>query len=257
MTSTTRHVPIEGTLNFRDLGGYIASDGRVVAPGLVYRSDDFSKLTDAGRQALSHLGVSAVHDMRADREVTTAPNLLPVGVDWVRSPINTAGTQQGSMLELIAAGVIQPMSIDELGSMYCEMLDDYAPQMLAVVEGVATADHRPVVFHCTAGKDRTGVAAALILDALGVSREDIIYDYHLTDTYRTPHRLPVVTELLAAAGIEAAGFVPLFSAPEPVIAAMLDYLHEQFGGAVGYLVDYAKGAPDLARALADRLLVKA
>ena len=249
-----RLLSIEGTLNFRDLGGYQAAGGRVVAPGLVYRSDDFSKLTPQAVAHIDSLGVSAVYDFRSDRELAINPNVLPHGVAQHRVAINSDGAQQLSLIELIISGVITKMGIEEMAELYREMLETSSSQFGEVISGIARSKS-PVVFHCTAGKDRTGVAAALLLSTLGVNREQIVADYHLTDTYRTPHRIPVITEQFREAGLDPEPFLALFSAPPAAIEAALDHLDANYGGAEAYLTGRA-GVPmiavDLLRA---RLLI--
>ena len=249
-----RLISIEGTLNFRDLGGYEAVDGRVVAPGLVYRSDDFSKLTPQAVTYIESLGVTAVYDFRSDRELAINPNVLPHGVVQHRVPILSDGAQQTSLIELITSGVITKMGIEEMAELYREMLETASSQFGEVIAGIASSKG-PVVFHCTAGKDRTGVAAALLLSTLGVDREQIVADYQLTDVYRTPHRIPVITEQFLAAGVDPEPFLALFSAPPAAIEAALDHLDANYGGAEAYLTGRAGVSAPAVELLHDRLLI--
>jgi protein-tyrosine phosphatase len=107
------------------------------------------------------------------------------------------------------------------------------------VRRAASPEHEPVLFHCAAGKDRTGVAAALVLSALGVSDEQIVADYALTDRYRTEHRIEQIRPIVEEYGIPVDKVAALFSAPAAVMVATLDHLHEVHGGALAYLRDEA------------------
>lgn len=255
MTATPgRLVPIEGTLNFRDIGGYIAADRSVVASGLVYRSDDFSKLTPAALDHVTELGIVAVYDFRSDRELSVNPNVLPDHVAQYRTPILSDGAQQASLIELITSGVIKKMGVEEMADMYREMLDTASQQFGTVIRGISNSTE-PVVFHCTAGKDRTGVTAALLLGVLGVDRDQIVADYRLTDMHRTPHRIPVISEQFRAAGVDPEPFMALFSAPALAIEAALDHLDDVYGGAEAYLTDHAGVSIEAVQLLRQRLLI--
>lgn len=259
-----RLVPLEGTLNFRDLGGYRTADGRQVRWGRVFRSDALGRLTDADLTYLERLGVRLVCDFRDDHETQKAPSRLPAHPDlrMERFPIGAggdtnevAGDRKDGLTDLVLAGRLGEVSPETLGDFYVGMLESRSEPLVAVLERVADPANHPVVFHCTAGKDRTGVLAAVLLSVLGVDDERILDDYELTDRYRTPHRLAEVAPRLAEAGVELDKVRALFSAQRPVLARTLATLDERYGSVRGFLTGPAGVDPATIERLREILLV--
>jgi len=243
-----RLVALEGTLNFRDIGGYPTVDGRHVSWGRVYRSDALHKLTEADQAQLVRLGIRHVWDFRHDREVENDVSRLPSGVEHHRVPIGPNPEQARAMPQGPAARPEGPgagiqgltggqtdISFEDVAGMYAGMLEHFAPQFAAVVRAASDEADLPILFHCTAGKDRTGVAAALLLAALGVPDEHVIADYELTNEYRTPTRLKELAPELEEQGIDIERVLPLFSAQGPVMQLTLDALRDQHGSIDAYL----------------------
>ena len=131
------------------------------------------------------------------------------------------------------------------------MLESRSEPLVAVLERVANPANHPLVFHCTAGKDRTGVLAALLLAVLGVDEVTILDDYELTDRYRTPHRIAEVGPRLAAAGVDIDKVRPLFSAERAVLARTLATISDRYGSVPAFLVDEAGMAPATLERLRD------
>ena len=259
-----RLVPLEGTLNFRDLGGYRTTDGHQVRWGRVFRSDALGKLTDADLTYLERLGVRLVCDFRDDYETEKAPSRLPDHPDlrMERFPIGAsgdtsevAGDRKDGLTDLVLAGKLGEVSPEMLGDFYVGMLESRAEPIIAVLERVADPANHPVVFHCTAGKDRTGVLAAVLLSVLGVDEETILDDYELTDRYRTPYRLAEVAPRLAASGVELDKVKALFSAQRVVLARTFATLQERYGSVPAFLTDEAGMDPATLQRLRDLLLV--
>jgi protein-tyrosine phosphatase len=182
-----RLIPLDGPANFRDLGGYETDHGRLVRTGRVYRSDSLSFMTDEDvRHVTEVLGLRTVIDLRAGHEVeqfTHGPlatlEQLPVRVWHVPIIDETRRPEPGW-----SAGP-EP-EIDEI---YLMMLEQFGHRFIAVLELIAMADSQPLVFHCAAGKDRTGLVAMLVLGLLGVDADVIATDYALTHD-----RMPVLLE---------------------------------------------------------------
>ena len=118
---------------------------------------------------------------------------------------------------------------------YRENLATWPDVFARLITELAEAQHRPAVFHCTAGKDRTGLAAALLLDVLGVDREHILDDYELTNVTRSEQRIAELTPELEAAGIDVDLVRPYLSAPRAAMADTLDWLDRELDGSEGYL----------------------
>jgi len=174
-----RVLPLQGVSNFRDLGGYPGLDGRAVRWRRLFRSDHLGGLTDADRSALADLGLARVFDFRGLSESAAMPNALP-GVLLHALAIEPTVVQR--MQDVMSAGrtldgLTAAMLMKEL---YRHLVNEQAHRFATLFQQLL-ADDRPAVFHCTAGKDRTGVAAALILLALGVPRDLVMEDFLLTN----------------------------------------------------------------------------
>jgi protein-tyrosine phosphatase len=118
---------------------------------------------------------------------------------------------------------------------YLAMLENQAALFGDLIRIVADPEQHPVVIHCTAGKDRTGLGAALILGAAGVADDVIVEDYALTDQYRSQHRLAEIGPRIEAQGLKMDDLKILFTAPAETMAATLGHVTERWGGIEGYL----------------------
>ncbi len=182
-TARVRRVPLEGALNFRDLGGYRTQDGRHVRWGLVYRSNHLANLTTADYRQLNDLGIRLICDLRTTGERQRSPTVWQGGVapeivtasilketDVVLSP--------DRLKELTTASRAGNALSDTYSRMVTESPEQYGLVLRRLARGPL-----PAVTHCTAGKDRTGVFAALLLTILGVPRDVVVQDYMLTGEY--------------------------------------------------------------------------
>ena len=175
-----RSPPVPGARNFRDLGGYATRDGRRVRWGQVYRSGSLAAVTSASAQTLRSLGIQSVLDLRTSRERRAEPNCwcAELGADyWARD----YATSFAELRQLLDADIVDRDAAREaMLAGYRRLPFDQAPAyrelFRRLVDGAV-----PLVFNCSAGKDRAGIGAALLLTALGVSREAIVEDYVLTD----------------------------------------------------------------------------
>jgi protein-tyrosine phosphatase len=181
-----RHVPLEGAQNFRDVGGYQTEDGRRVRWGLFYRSDDLSALTDADLAQLHGLGLKLVCDFRSPEEKAEEPDRLPAErtPELVELPIFDESFSPVAFREKITSGTLGDTDLRRMlvegNRMFATR---YAPQYAAMFERLTQPDQLPALVHCTAGKDRTGFAAAVLLRTLGVPLETVYEDFLLTNHY--------------------------------------------------------------------------
>ena len=184
-----RVIPLEGAVNFRDLGGLATADGRTVKWRMLFRSDALHDLTPADVAVLrDQLGVVTVVDLRSDEELARTPaNPLHAVADVLHHPIFRAADRPADEDPEEAARRRAEMT---LAQMYLGMFDRLGDNLAAAVHAVAVAPG-PAVFHCAAGKDRTGVMAAVLLSLLGVPEEDIALDYAATTA-----ALPAIHERL-------------------------------------------------------------
>jgi protein-tyrosine phosphatase len=249
---TQRVPPLQGGRNFRDLGGYPAADGRRLRWGRLYRSGSMAELTPADCEYLSTLGIRSVCDLRTTGEREAAPSawMLASGAGyWSRD----YAMSFGDLRQLLQGGL--PSADDVRAIMhaaYRELPFEQAPAYRVVFQRLA-AGELPMVFNCTAGKDRTGIAAALILEALGVARDVIVDDYALTNTLLAEHRFSSRTgSLLGHLSPEVLRAI-MGSDPDYLRTAFAT-IEQRHGGIEAYLRDVLDvGATDLA-AIRDALL---
>lgn len=180
LSSYRRLVPLQGGSNFRDLGGYPTKDGKHVKRGLLFRSGAMTSLTTADYAYLKALKIETVMDLRSDEELDLYPNLWAKseGIRYLHSSYSILGLFQ----ESARASATENSSFEDA---YAAILQLLKPQ-LSDYFGALINGEVPMVVNCSAGQDRTGIAAALLLSALGVNRSLIIEDYLLSTDFRQP-----------------------------------------------------------------------
>ncbi|MEM6633432.1 MAG: tyrosine-protein phosphatase [Bacteroidota bacterium] len=182
-----REIVLNKALNFRDLGGIKTQEGKRVKWGLFFRSGKLDGLNAADQNFLKQLGISHVVDFRSDGEVEEAPDQLPPEISYQRVIIGLGQTMDRKKL-MDSLKTLNPAQsanlLVEANKLFAGASSgDYQP----FVELIDSGSGLPIVFHCTAGKDRTGFGAALILLALGVDRETIMNDFLMSNYYRVGH----------------------------------------------------------------------
>ena len=181
--TATRLLPLEGGRNFRDLGGYETEDGRTVKWGQVFRSGTMHELTDSDYEYLSGVGLKVVCDFRAAQERATEPTAWRgSAVDYVYFPDPASDPGGNFMQVLFEPNVTPEMVADAMAKGYPAIAKEQAPAYTEMFDRLA-AGEIPLAFNCSAGKDRAGTGAALLLTALGVPRETVLADYALSETY--------------------------------------------------------------------------
>ncbi|MGD9796739.1 MAG: tyrosine-protein phosphatase [Acidimicrobiia bacterium] len=226
-----RHVEFEACFNFRDLGGYETVDGRTVAWGHVYRSDMFHRMTEADRGRLHELGLRTVVDLRSTAELGRYGRFDHHEVDFHHHPLFEEETTRLPPLP----GLDDPEPADPAGA-YLLIAEEGAAAMAAAVRVLAERDH-PAVFHCAAGKDRTGMLAALLLTALGVPEDVVVADYQLTDL-ALPRQVDWFDRFEPDTAEELRRRPAwLLASPAHVMRAFLDGLRQRHGSPLGYLTD--------------------
>jgi protein-tyrosine phosphatase len=225
-----RTLRLQGACNFRDFGGYPTMDGGTVRWGRLFRSGVLSRLTTADLEAIGRFDVRMVCDLRRsdERDSNPNPDFGPgvVQLHWntarESSPIRSTGfARSGSRVEARAAMV----------QMYANLPFVLRSRIAGAFEGLQRCGEGAYVVHCSAGKDRTGIVAALILSALGVPRDLVIEDYTLTNT-AVDLREQLFGRLGTGIGI-AATAEPILALSEPARAAILaadaDYILASLG----------------------------
>lgn len=217
-----RRLPLEGAFNVRDLGGYPAMDGRMTQPGRVFRADGLHKLTAADQQYLLEQGIGKIVDLRHEHELLKLRNVF---ADSSRLTYHN--------VSLVNPATATGPDIHSLGEMYIDMLDHAQAPLLQVFELLAERMEEKVLFHCAAGKDRTGVTAALLLDLAGVPHEYIIADYALTAECIAPILPELLKDKPEAVPYEA--YVKFMGSDPLNMEMMLEHLDKLYGGAEKYL----------------------
>jgi protein-tyrosine phosphatase len=184
---------LEGASNFRDLGGYSSANGKRTVWRKIFRSQMLAQLSDSDAASLKKLGVRTVIDFRDDDEVMKEPSHLPEGIRVVRLPISV-GSNDTFTQQLMNGSPDSLQCVNFMQAVNRSFVTEFIPQYRAFFALLLQAESYPVVFHCTAGKDRTGFAAALLLSALNVDWDTIMDDYLLTNQYLRPQSMPELSE---------------------------------------------------------------
>lgn len=226
-----RHVLLERAFNVRDLGGLATQDGRTVRSGRIYRADGVHRVGPDDAAALRALGLRTVLDLRTDAELATH-GVFPgeAGVVHHHLPV-LRKTWDDRSLDPLADG---DAAADFLVARYLEMLDEGTEALSAALRVVGDGDNHVVLFHCAAGKDRTGVLAMLLLSLLGVADDDVADDYHLTQ-HGTARWLAWAVDAEPALLESMADQPPAYlSSPREAALGLLAALRQQHGSVEAY-----------------------
>jgi protein-tyrosine phosphatase len=238
-TQKNRLLSFSGAKNFRDLGGYQTADGRTVRWGMLYRSDSLHKLNAGDIKRLSALSLDRIIDFRSEMETKREPDRLPG--EWtgrlVEIPIldsTTQATQESRKEFLRNLKNIDP--IQYMNQMNIELATKFTPQMKQFIGEVLSANGKPILFHCAAGKDRTGFAAAILLRALGVPQEVVLQDYQLTNQYLEKGYAMALTLMRLVKGKTFSVSIGKFMQAHPeYLGAAFASIDQQYGSFDGYL----------------------
>ncbi|KAB8240005.1 protein-tyrosine phosphatase-like protein [Aspergillus flavus] len=227
ITSQAPFVTIPGLFNIRDL-----SSGNL-RPGYAYRSGVLANISDEGKTSLRNLGISTIFDLRRPDERTKSPSPVIEGVETVWEPY------------IREPGPINPLDFKEEDqgvsgflSMFMCIMEISTPIFRKVFLHIRDCPQRPFLFHCSAGKDRTGVLAALILLLADTPSDAIVHDFALSRVGIEPARKMLMAAFPTLSGAvtpENAGWLELMSARAPAMVAFLETVEQSFGGVMGYL----------------------
>jgi protein-tyrosine phosphatase len=219
--SSKREVKLLGASNFRDLGGYPTRNRKHVKWGHIYRSADISKLTDADLQVVKNLQLAIVCDLRGPDELKTSPDRLPEGIKYVNLP---AGSENVRVNTNYAT-----MNRDSMMQSFYTRTDHLKAKYQPVFEELLSIKNgKGLMFHCTAGKDRTGMGAALILSALGVPKEYVIADYAATNVFWKDAR-ERMKQTMAKSGMSEKEAKAMLAANPQYIETFLQTIDSKYG----------------------------
>jgi protein-tyrosine phosphatase len=241
--SLDRLIALEGAVNFRDLGGYAASDGMRTRWRRLFRADGLGELTEADLTVLRSIGIRTVIDLRSGSELERGR------FDVEAHPV--AFHHFPFIAELPDAQEFDRRP-GLLGTQYLEIVSDAGAQIKGTLGVLADPEALPAVFHCTAGKDRTGVLSAIVLSLLGVDEETVVADYALSGEAMLRLRAKLIVKY--PEGRETIENIDeVFSAEPAQMEALLDHLRQEYGSVERYVAGLGVG-PEVIEALRGSLL---
>ena len=224
-----RHYSFEGCFNFRDIGGYLNQDGRRVKKGLYFRAGRQDRMTNKDLAQLSDLNISTQIDLRKKEEV----------LDQGRGPLEDMGAKYINISVIPEGGseklnkLVGDTGIS--GKRYLGYLEFGPTSWLRLFGILAEEENLPVLLHCTAGKDRTGVSTAFLLSVLGVSRDIIEADYLLTN-FDTERQADFIESTVGyPEGYNREKMISIAGVPKDAMKDFLDGVESKWGSVVEYL----------------------
>ena len=230
--SAQRKVNLQGAVNFRDLGGYATKDGHHLKWGEIYRSADMSKLTDHDLAELYQRNIAYDVDLRGTEESKQAPDRLNPNTDYILCPAGSDHAN-GDLLKSLAK--IKTGGDSVMASYYSNttyLADRYKPFFNKLLN--LPAD-KSLVFHCTAGKDRTGIGAALLLYSLGIPYETIVQDYEASNYYRSAENAKAVKGMVTMMNINEGVAKDVLSVKKEYLDATFNAIKQQYGSVDNFL----------------------
>ena len=224
-----RHYSFEGCFNFRDIGGYLNQDGRRIKKGLYFRAGRQDRMTNKDLAQLSDLNISTQIDLRKQEEV----------LDQGRGPLEDMGAKYINISVIPEGGseklnkLVGDTGIS--GKRYLGYLEFGPTSWLRLFGILADEENLPVLLHCTAGKDRTGVSTAFLLSVLGVSRDIIEADYLLTNLDTERQADFIESTVGYPEGYNREKMISIAGVPKDAMKDFLDGVESKWGSVIEYL----------------------
>ncbi|WP_299567196.1 tyrosine-protein phosphatase [uncultured Sulfitobacter sp.] len=246
MSTPARHLTVRGTYNLRDLGGYTTAQGTQIPWRRFLRADCLHRLEDGEASRLHFEGLRQVVDLRTPAEVMEAPSLFGThpGVEFVNLPL---------------FGALSPAALAEgeapdghpLLAFYVTAIETRGTAIRDILSRISEVREGAVLFNCTAGKDRTGIIAALLLGIAGVTPREIVADYAMTEAL-IPDLVAQFLDASRARGGDVEAYARLLESPASTMAGFLSYIDATYGSVMGYM-DHIDLPLDAAARLQSRL----
>ena len=237
-------IPLKTVPNLRDIGGWPTRTGGRVRRGLLFRSTELDKLQGDDLDAFAKLGVRSVYDLRTAAERTAQPDRVPAGTRVIVVDVlaDAAGAAPAQLLQVLGdpqaavamLGGGKAVTLFEQGYRQIVGVSSALRAYHLFFTDLADESHRPALFHCTTGKDRTGWAAAVILSLFGVSREDVMREYLLTNDQLLPALRPVFDQFKARGG-DPDLLLPALGVRKEYLETAFDEMDSRFGSLERYL----------------------
>ncbi|MCV9879062.1 tyrosine-protein phosphatase [Brenneria izbisi] len=249
-------LPLDGGINFRDLGGNRAADGRLIRHGKLFRAGSLDLLSHADCEYLAGVPVSHVIDYRDEEEIVVKPDVLWAGANYHAFPANPLRHEVTANLDSLGSDVLAAFdSRAFMLELYRRLpFDNSAYRQLVAL--LLQPDEGALVQHCAVGKDRTGIGSALVMFALGADEQTVVEDYLLTDTTLAPFRQHLMAHLAQTLNEKALGqFSYVLSVQEEFIVTALQAINERYGS-VNVWLEVEYGLDDQTRqCLQDKYLI--
>ncbi|MBT8138979.1 MAG: tyrosine-protein phosphatase [Gammaproteobacteria bacterium] len=261
MTLKNRHIPLNGTPNLRDLGGYTNRHGKAVATGRMFRSGTLAYLDQQDWEKLGAMKLRVICDFRRDDEKKREPTIAPTDLDIsiIELPVGV-GSHTGFVTELLTQDKHSADSMADVmvGINRAFVLEHREPFQRVLEIALALQDDESMLFHCSAGKDRTGFAAAVLLSCLDVERDRVMEDYLLTREYYHPEtelkrfqaRMPDVDW----ASLYSERMLPMLDTRADYLGAAFDAIDAHFGSTDAFLADALGVDADMREELQSKFL---
>lgn len=246
---------LQGGINFRDLGGYLAADGRRVKKNRLYRSGSLSRLTAEDCAQLEALSITHIHDYRDIKESEQDKDVIWEGAHYECCPANP----DSHAVNVAGHDFYAEESLRAIPGNFMESLYQQLPfsnnAYKRLFERVEPLQNGALVQHCAVGKDRTGVGSALMLMSLGVKKETVIEDYLRTEQTLQPFRELILNQnekKLSSKSLETLHY--LMSVQEQFLNAAFHEIHQRYGSMDRYFTAEFNLTPDRLKALQDKYL---
>jgi protein-tyrosine phosphatase len=250
MDSARREIKLQGANNFRDIGGYETKDGKHVKWGKIYRSAELGHLTTGDLEKLQPLSITYIADFRGPSEVKTSPDKIPATAIRVSLPAGSEHTGDSNYMKQMLLSAKDSGLIPFYSDIHA-LSDRYKPLFAELLQ---VSPDSAVLFHCTAGKDRTGIAAALILYALNVKEDKIMEDYLASAYYRKKETERSIKGMMAVYKMDEATARNLMGVKESYLTATYDAIIAQYGTIDIYLEKVMDLSPDKRQLLQQKFL---
>ncbi len=245
-----RRIPLDGACNFRDIGGLETRHGDTLRPGILFRSDDLSRLTDEDLEKVRRLGLKVICDLRTPNERGSKIDRVPAGsgVRIVDVPVyhRSRDVTHLQFFWLLAVNA-RSMDFDEfLKDLYRRFAFERPAVIHEIISLVLDEKHLPAVIHCTIGRDRTGLIAALIQLLAGVPRPAVVEDYLVSNESLGPRmeKLARYVRWMSLFQISPARMEPMMEARREYLEHVLDSILEKYGSVEGYLTEHCGFRPE-------------
>ena len=250
MDHLPRKLDFEGSHNFRDLGGYPLSDGRTFRAGRLFRSDHLGRLTDADQSLLDEIGLRTVIDLRRQEERDEILDRVDnPDIEQLWLPVSAEAADVVTLRRSLERGEMGPDDAVEFLRVANRQFVEIFSQVFSEFLHLLLEERRyPIVFHCSAGKDRVGFAAAMTLFALGAEEETVMHDYLATNHITANYVEGLVDGIMEMPqpGMQLSGEAlrKLMQVEREYLGCALELIHQRHGGVEGFLVDELNFGPD-------------